>query len=215
MAPKSKKPRTNDKVNETREPSDKLTFLEAPQPGANKQVNLQLFDEFIRKISNEARETFGVISALITGGVVPDPQFGALVPAGGGAANARARAISKAQDEEAAKTLAKRPEEIKKMLSSILTKIDYSFLTYIENDLAPGGAKEQMLAGDVAGIMTHLRNWYHRRMGLLPIVAGVEDNKTVEEAKEAFRIFHQQYDESMKDFIRRFISNVDLLNRTT
>ena len=215
MAPKSKKARpNNDKVNDkSREPLESTTFLEAPQPGANKQLNLQLFEEFIRKIQNEARETFGEISVLITGGVVPDPPFGAVVPAGN--QHARARAIAKAQDEEAAKTLARRPEEIKKMLSSILTKIDYSFLTHIENDLAPGGAREQMLAGNVAGTMANLRTWYERRMGLLPLVAGVTDNKLVDDAKENFHTFHQNYDESMEDFIRRFMSNVELLNRTT
>ena len=53
------------------------------------------------------------------------------------------------------------------------------------------------------------------RMGHLSVVAKVFDNKLVGEAKRNFNTFHQQYDETMEDFVRRFILNIDLLSRTT
>jgi hypothetical protein len=70
----------------------------------------------------------------------PNPEFGPPVPAG--AAHNQARAISKAMDEVAAKKLANRPEEMKKMASSIASKIDSAFITYIRNDESVGGASE-------------------------------------------------------------------------
>ena len=182
-------------------------YLALPTPGSDRQLSQKLFDVFLRQIEAEERATYGDIAVMIRELPPPDPEFGAAVPAG--AAHNRARAISKAQDEEAAKILAHRPQEKKRMSSSIVSKIDPSFLTYIRNDTA----NELYGAGDAIGVIRHLKIWYERAMGLLPVVAGVVDEKLIKDARNEFDDVHQNYGESVEDFITRFKANVDLLGR--
>ena len=199
-------------MNETEAESEHhQAHLALPTPGSDKQQSQKLLDEFLRQIEAEERSTFGDIAIMIRELPAPDPEFGPPVPAG--AAHNRARAISKAMDEEAAKILARRPQEKKRMASSIVKKIDPSFLTYIRNDTTAGGANELYDAGDVIGVIRHLKIWYERAMGLLPVVAGVVDEKLIEDARSEFDKVHQRFEERMEDFITRFNANVDLLGR--
>ena len=50
-------------------------------------------------------------------------------------------------------------------------------------------------------------------MGLLPVVAGVVDERLVKEARSDFDKVHQKFDESIEDFIARYKANVDILRR--
>jgi hypothetical protein len=210
--PSTSRKRKAEKVNETEAEVDHhKTHLALPIPGLDRQRSQQLLDDFLRQIEAEERAVFGDIAIMIREMPAPDPEFGPHVPAG--AAHNRERAISKAMDEEAAKILAKRPQEKKKLSSSIVSKIDPSFFTYIRNDTTPGGANELYDAGDVIGVIRHLKIWYERAMGLLPVVAGVVDEKLIKDARSEFDKVHQKYEESVEDFITRFKANVDLLRR--
>jgi hypothetical protein len=116
---------------------------------------------------------------------------------------------------EAAKILAKRPEEKKKMASSIVSKIDPSFRTYIRNDVAQGGANQIYDSGDVIGLIRHLKLWYERAMGLLPILPGVVDQKLADDAKTDFEQMHQKHDETVEEFTARFRASVEVYKRIT
>ena len=204
---------SDDEAEDNEKQSSKTAYLDLPPPGQNQQLSLELFQSFKDQIEAKLRVDFGDISSAIRGIIAPLPAYAAPVPAG--AQHSAARARAKVQDEHAAKTEIERPEQNKKMTSSFVRAVHPSFLTYISNDNAPGGARELYDRGDLHLLMPHFHAWYERAMGFLPAVAGVRDESLAKKARTDFDRVHQWAQESVESFIKRFESNTDLVLRLT